>query len=78
MGIRAKTATQRPFNSETAVQRFWKRNGHLDPEVVLIKMRVGALESPMVVFKAPLTSVLRPNGVGKKRNCRATVAKIEN
>ena len=66
------------FNSETAVRRFRKRNGHLDPEVVLIKMPVGALESPMVVFKAPLTSELGPNGVGKKRNCRATVAKIEN
>ena len=66
------------FNSETAVRRFWKRSGHLDLEVVLIKMPVGALESPMVVFKAPLTSELGPNGVGKKRSGRATVAKIEN
>ena len=68
------------FNSETALRRFGSeaRSGHLDPEVVLIKMPVGALESPMVVFKAPLTSELGPNGVGKKRNSRTTVAKIEN
>jgi hypothetical protein len=35
--------------------------------VVLIKMPVGALESPMAVLKAPLTSELGPNGVEKKK-----------
>ena len=46
--------------------------------MVLIKMPVGALESPMAVFKAPLTSELGPNELERKRSGRATVAKIEN
>jgi hypothetical protein len=46
--------------------------------VVLIKMPVGALESHMIVLKAPLTFELGPNVVGKKTHSRTTVAKKEN
>ena len=50
----SETETVRRFDSETAVRRFQKRNGHLDPVIVFgLKYPLGLLESflDIIVFQ---------------------------